>query len=58
MNKQQFERLAEIGRKQTDAITQSPKAAKEFMIRAGIYTKAGHLKASYGGVGTRKHGGK
>jgi hypothetical protein len=54
MNKQQLEKLAKIGRRQTSEITQTPNAAKAFMIRAGIYTKAGALKESYGGGQSKK----
>jgi hypothetical protein len=54
MNKQQLEKLASIGRSRTDEIKRSPETAKAFMIRAGIYTKAGTLKESYGGGRVRK----
>ncbi len=53
MTKTQLEKLALIGREQTDIITRTPRAAKAFMIRAGIYTKAGSLKKSYGGGQTK-----
>ena len=49
MTKTQLEKLATIGRERTDTITRTPQASKAFMIRAGICTKAGTLKESYGG---------
>jgi hypothetical protein len=52
MNKQYLQELESVGRQRTDALTRSPKDARAFMIRAGIYTKAGKLKANYGGAQT------
>ena len=58
MDKQQLEKLVSIGRRRTDAITQTQKASKAFMVQAGIYTKAGSLKESYGGGQSKKRNGR
>ena len=58
VDRRQLEKLALIGRQQTDMITRTPEAAKAFLIQAGIYTKAGSLKKNYGGGQNRKSGGK
>jgi NRPS condensation-like uncharacterized protein len=51
---QQLEHLKRVVRERSEQRRATPGASKNFMIRAGILTKKGKLRASYGGSQEKK----
>lgn len=54
MTEQQLEHLKRLGRERSEQRRATPGASKKFMIRAGILTSKGKLRATYGGSQEKK----